>query len=122
MHISKVLEVLIFGTYSSRNQDILDKDNSLRLDDEEVDQLVNITNNSVQSILGDCKVLSWAELRSQASVENGLTSKLSQDSDTEGDPSKLEDIAENVEVSCGEDEDDDCGVCETRGSWVVPRE
>jgi hypothetical protein len=83
---------------------------------------VNITNNSVQSILGDGKVLSWAELGGQTSVENSLTSELSQDSNTECDPSKLEDVSEDVEVSCGEDEDDNRSVCETGGSWVVPGE
>lgn len=81
---------------------------------------MNITNNSVQSVLGDGEVLSWAELRSQAGIKNGLTSKLSQDGDTERDPGELEEVAEDMEVSCSKDENDDRCVCKTRSSWVIP--
>lgn len=108
------------NTYSSRNQHVLNKDNSLRFDDEKVDQLVNITNNSVQCILRNGKVLSWAELRSQASAKNSLTSKLGQDSNTKSDPGELKEVSKNMEVSGSEDEDNDCCVCKTGSSWVVP--
>lgn len=55
------------STYSGGNQDVLNKDDTLRLDDEEVDKLVNIADQGVESILGQGVVFLGAELRGEAS-------------------------------------------------------
>ena len=49
--------------YRCRSKYVLCKDNSLRLNDEEVDELVNITDDGVEGVLRNGVVFSWAELR-----------------------------------------------------------
>ena len=43
-------------TYRSGVRDVLGRDNSLYLNDEEVDQLLDITQDTLDGILGDCPV------------------------------------------------------------------
>lgn len=110
------------STYQSRSKDVLSKDNTLGLNNEEVDKLIGIAEDGIQSLLGDCVVLFGADLRSKASTEEALTSNLSQNSDTEGHPCSLEAISKDVEVSGSEDEADGGEESNARSTRVVPGE
>ena len=49
-------------TYSSRDTDVLGEQDALRLDDEEVDELVDIADHGVEGLLGNGVVLARAKL------------------------------------------------------------
>lgn len=107
-------------TYSTRNKDILREDDLLSLNDEEVDELVDISDKRVEGLLGNGIVFLWADLGGEASREEGLSSNLSQHSDTQNHICKLEAVSENIEVSGGEDEEDGCEVGNAGGAGVLP--
>lgn len=120
--VRKAVEIGRCCTYSTRDQNILNKDNSLGLDNKEVDQFMDITNHGIQRVLGNREVFSWTELGGQASGENSLAGEFGQDSDTKSNPGELEEVSEDVQVSCSKDEDNDRSVCKSGSSWVVPGE
>jgi len=70
------------ATYGTRSKEILSKDNPLRLNDEEVDELGDITHEGVQGLLADSVVFSWANLRGESSREESLASSFSCNSDS----------------------------------------
>lgn len=53
-------------TYSNRDVNVLSKDNTLSLDDEEIDKLLGIVEETFEGRLGDDEVLAWADLRGEA--------------------------------------------------------
>jgi len=105
---------------SCRRKDILCEDDSLRLDNEEVEQLMEITSERVKSLLGNSVVFSWANLGDEAGTQESLSSTFNDDSDEKSHPCKLKSIAQDIEVSGCEDEEDDGSVGNTGSSWVVP--
>lgn len=65
------------STYSTRNEQVLGKDDLLSLNDEEVDELMDISNQRVESLLGNGVVLLWANLGSETGGEESLSNSLS---------------------------------------------
>lgn len=106
--------------YSNRRENILCEDNALRLNDKEVNELVDIAKHRVKSLLGHGVVLAWADLGGEARREQGLASDLGQDGNTQSHPCELEPISEDVHVSSSEDEEDGGEVRNSRGTWVIP--
>lgn len=109
--------------------DVLSKDYSLEFNDEEVDQLLEVVGESVESLTADGVVLARAEVGSKASVKDKLAGNLSSSSDcewldlcysllwtrtiqltAENNVEALEDVLEEGHVTGEEDEGDDRGV------------
>lgn len=109
-------------TYSNSSWNVLSKDNTLRLNNKEVDELMNITQSGIQSLLWKSVVLSWANLGGETMGEQSLASNLSNNRDTQGHPCKLEGITKNIEITSSKYEDDSCKVGNAWGTWVVPAE
>lgn len=107
-------------TYSSRCSYILCKDNTLRLDDEEVDKFVEVTGKRVKSLLWYGIVLSWANLGNKTAVEQSLSRCLRKNREEQSYVCSLERISQDIKVSGCKDEEDDGSVGNARGSWVVP--
>jgi hypothetical protein len=104
-------------TYGKGGVDVLGEEDSLRLDDEEVDELVHITNPSIEVLPRNGVVLARSELGGQAVFENGLTSNLSEDGDAQCHPCNLEKVSRHVDVSGRKDERDDGCVGNGRGAY-----
>lgn len=100
--------------------DVFDEKNTLELDDEEVDQLLDVVESALEGFLGESPVLARPHLSGQTITQNGLSGELSSGSDTHDDVQALEDVADDVQVSRGEDEEDRCCKGNTRGSWASP--
>lgn len=108
--------------YDGGGEDVLGEEETLGLDDEEVDELVEIARHGVERVLGQDVVLLRADLRDEAGVEEGLADDLSQDGHAESPPGDLQGVAQEVEVSGGEDEDDDGDVGDGGDARVLPAE
>lgn len=102
--------------------DVLSEDDALGLNDEEVDQLVDIANNGIESLTGNSVVAAGTELASKTSVHDGLAGNLSGNSDAKDHPGKLEAPSQQIQVSNRKDEGDGGGVGNSRGTRVVPRQ
>lgn len=107
-------------TYSNGDVDVLSKDNTLGLDDEEVDELLSIVGHALKRCLGDGKVLAWPELRGETTSESQLSNNLCCSGGTKCQVRGLEDVANQVEVSGGEDEDEGGGKCDTGCARILP--
>jgi hypothetical protein len=83
-------------TYSSGSSNVLSKDDSLSLNDEKVDELVNVPNKGVQGLTRNCVVSSRANLSGQTIVENNLAKNLSENGHTKHHPRSLETPSENI--------------------------
>ena len=81
------------ASYSNRDKHVLCEDNTLRLNDEEIDELVKITSKTVESGLGDGEILFGAKLGRQALTEESLAQNLSCHSNAKSHPCKLEAIS-----------------------------
>ena len=92
----------------------------MRLNNEEVDELVEIASERVKGFLGDGVVLSWADLGDNAGVQQELARGLSQNGNKKSDPGELKSIAQDIKVSGCEDEGDKCSISNSRSSGVVP--
>lgn len=110
-----------FHTYSNGCPDVLSKENALGLNDKEVDELVDIANQSIEGLARNGVVLARSQLASQTVAKDSLAGNLGEDGDTQGHPGELEGISDNIEVSNRKDERDDSGISDTRGTGVVPR-
>ena len=104
-------------TYSDRSPDVLGKEDALRLDDEEVDELVDVAKERIQCLPGNGIVLSGAELGGEARVQQGLTRDLGGHSDTQDHPGELEAPSEHVQVPNQEDGADDGNIGDGGSSY-----
>lgn len=59
-------------TYSTSDNDVLGEDNTLSLNDEEVDELLNIIERRLHCLLGDLVVLAWADRGCEAGTQADL--------------------------------------------------
>lgn len=109
-------------SYSDGGKDVLCEDDALRLNNEEVNKLMNITSERIKSLLGNSVVLLWANLGSQALTEESLSSNFGSNSYPKCHPCKLEAISEDVEVSGSEDEEDGGEEGNAGGAGVIPRQ
>lgn len=76
----------------------------MRLNDEEVDELLDIICQALERGLGDGKVLSGAELGGQTPSDSQLSSNLRGSRKTECHVGSLEDVSNEIQISGGEDE------------------
>jgi hypothetical protein len=97
------------STYSNGCVHVLGEHNPLGLDNEEVDELLNIVQQALERSLGDGEVLARPELGGQTATKGKLPSNFGRGSNTECQVESLEDVADDVEVSGGKDEDDGSG-------------
>lgn len=104
-------------TYSSRDIDVLSEQHALGLNDEEVDQLVDVTNHGVEGFPRHSVVLARADLGREAVVQEGLPGELGGECDAEDHPGELEAPAHNIKVPNREDERHDGGIGNGRGTW-----
>jgi hypothetical protein len=96
-------------TYSNGCVHVLGEHNPLGLNNEEVDELLNIVQQALERGLGDGEVLARPELGGQTPTKGKLPSDFRRGSNTECQVESLEDVADDVEVSGSEDEDDGSG-------------
>ncbi len=109
-------------TYNNGGSNILGEEKSLGFDDEEVDQLIEITGHAVQGLLWQGVVSAWAELRDETGVEESLSGNLSGSGQTECHPGDLEGITKEIEVASTEDEKHNGDVGNGGSTWVLPAE
>jgi hypothetical protein len=105
-----------------RGPDVLNEQDSLGLDDEEVDKFMHIADHGIQSFPRDGEVLARAHLGSKTIVKDKLASGLGGDGDAKRHPGKAEGPADEVEVSSGEDGGNDRDKGDSRGTGVLPRQ
>lgn len=96
--------------YSNRSTNILNKENSLGLNHKEVDELVDVTNHTIEGSSRNGPVSAGAHLSSETVVENNLTRNLGRDSDGKSHEGQLESPSNHIEVPSGEDERDNRSV------------
>lgn len=126
-----------FKTYCTGDHDILSKDNTLDLDDEEIDELLHILDGGLESLLWNGVIISWTERRDQSSRKNQLAHNLSGSSGYHQrqkplvwigqclhTPNKVrktfEQQAEGGQITSDEDGDNDDQVRKRRGTRMFP--
>jgi hypothetical protein len=92
----------------------------LGFNNEEVDELMEISSERIKGLLWEGVVFSWADLGDETMVEQSLSSCLSQNSNQKSHPCKLHSITQDIKVSGREDEKDDGSVSNARGTGIVP--
>lgn len=105
-------------TYSSRCIHIFGEQHTLRLDDEEVDELVDISNHHLESLARNGVVLAGAELGGEAVVQKGLPGDLGGNGDSENHPGELESPANKIKVPNREDKRDERSVGNGRSAYT----
>jgi len=108
-----------YQTYGGGSKNVLGKDNSLGLDDKEVNELVNVPNKGIQSLARYCVVSTRANLSSKAVVENGLAKNLGKNGYTKNHPRNLKSPSEKIQVSRSEDSTDDSHISNGRCAYCV---
>jgi hypothetical protein len=107
---------LIKRAYRGRRGEVLGKYYALSLNDEEVDQLVDIADHGIQSLTRDSVVFPGSQLAGKTVVKDGPTDHLGRYGDAEHHPCELEAPSHHVQVPNQEDERDNRGVCDSRGT------
>jgi hypothetical protein len=120
MLVSAFVRLWGWITYSNRGKHVLCKDNALRLNDEEVDELIEVTSDAIEGRLGNSEILLWAKLGRQALAKDGLTKHFRCNCNPKSHPCKLEAIPENVKVPGSEDEDDAGDEGNGRDARIIP--
>lgn len=109
-------------TYSTRRQDVLGEEQTLRLDNKEVDQLIQIPGHVIQRRLWHCVVPPRADLSRESRIEERASSCLCGNGNTKDHPCELQRVAEKVKITGGEDEGDGTGIRDSGGTGVLPAE
>lgn len=104
------------NTGGGRGEDILSKKNALSLNDEEVEKLVDVSDQAVEGFARNGVVSAGAELGSEAVVKDKLSGSFSGDGNGQSHPRELESPANNIEIASGDDGGDDGSVRNTRGT------
>lgn len=107
------------GTYGSRSVNVLSEDDALGLNDEEVDELVDITNHSIESLAGNSVVSAGSDLGSKTVVEDNLANNLGGNGNTQDHPGELECITDDIEISSREDQSNNGTVGNARSTCLV---
>lgn len=87
------------STYANSDVDVLGEDNTLRLDDEEVDELLEIIRHALERGLWNGEVLSWPKLGGEATSNGQLPRDLGSSSSTKNHVRSLEHVADQVQVA-----------------------
>jgi hypothetical protein len=114
-----VMKSVEYQTYGSGSKDVLGKDDSLGLDDKEVNELMNVPNKGIQSLTRNCVVPTRANLSSKTVVENDLAKHLGKNGYTKDHPRNLESPSEKIQVSRSEDSTDDSHISNGRCAYCV---
>jgi hypothetical protein len=109
-------------TYRTSGVHILSEDNPLRLDDEKVDELFHIIEEALEGGLGDGEVLLRSELARETTAEYQLACNFGGSCCSQRQINSLEQISDDVEVSCGEDEGNGDGEGDCGRAGVFPAE
>ena len=107
-------------TYSTCGIDVLGEHDALRLNDKEVDQLLEVVHGTLKRGLRDGEVLTRPELRGKTTSESQLSSNLGRCGRTKCEVEKLEAVADDVEVSGSEDEDDGSSEGNSGRAGILP--
>lgn len=100
--------------------DVLDEDDTLELDDEEVDELLGVVQEALKGLLGDDEVLARSHLGGNAIAKESLAYNLGRSSGAEHDVEGLEGVADDVQVASGEDEENGRSEGDAGCAWVLP--
>lgn len=106
-------------TYGCGSPDVFGEDNALGLNYEEVNQLVNIADDAIESLAGNSVVAARTKLARETRTNNGLAGNLSSDSDTKDNPRKLEGVSQKIQVSDGKNQGDGRGIGNRGGTCAV---
>lgn len=107
-------------TYSSSGIHVLGEHYALRLDDKEVDKLLDIIEQTLKRSLGDGEVLARTELGGKTTAECYLSSDFSGCGCTQCHVEEFKGVADDVEVTGGEDEEDGASKGDTGRARVLP--
>ena len=110
----------IHSTYQKGCPEVLHEDDALELNNEEIDELLSVVQESLERLFGNDEVLLRSHLRGDAISQHSLACNLSCSSDTKDHVEGLECIANNIEVASGEDEENCCGEGNAGSTWVLP--
>ena len=109
-------------TYGNGGPDVLGEEDALELNDEEVDKLLDVASEALESLTGNGVVLPGTHGGRKALAENELAGKLSGSGDTENGEGCLQDIALDGDVEGEENAGDDGGEGNGGGTGVLPAE
>lgn len=107
-------------TYSDGGTDVLSEYNSLRFNNEEVNELMDITQCIIQSFLADCVVLCRSNLTCQTCLEQALAQDFCKNGDADGHVCQFECITEDIKVAGYEYECNSSKVCNTGSPGILP--
>jgi hypothetical protein len=109
-------------TYSNGGPDILSEEDALELNDEEVDELLNITSDALEGLTGDCVVLSGAHLGGKTLAEDKVANELSGGGHAEHGEDSLQDIAVDGNEAGKKNAGDSGGERDSSRTRVLPAE
>ena len=107
-------------THKKSGPEVLNEDHTLELDDEEINQLLSIVQETLKRLLRDDKVLLRPHASCNAIAKHSLACDLCRSGDAEDDVEGLKRIANDIEISSGEDEEDGGGKGDAGCAWVLP--
>lgn len=116
-----VVVVVREGAYRGRSANVLGEQDTLRLDDKEVGQLVDISKDSIEGVARNCVVAARTKLAGDARVHDQLAGNLGRDDNSQGHPGSLESVAQHIEVPNREDGRDHREVGDGRGTCICVR-
>lgn len=102
------------------DKNIFGEQNALCLDDEEVDQLLDVAQHTLQRLARDGVIFARAHASAETMVEQGLSSNLERRRDRESVCRELKQIADDVQVTGQEDEGDHGEVSDSGCARILP--
>lgn len=78
---------------------------------------MNVSEHRVERFARDRVVFAGSQLGSQTLVQDGLSGNLGKDGNAQSHPGQLEAVSQEIEVSSHEDDRDDTGVGDSRGTY-----
>lgn len=108
-------------THNRRGEDVLGEEDTLSLNDEEVEKLVDVADQGIERLARHGKVLAGAQLRRQSLAHDGLANNLGENRHAEGHPGQLERVADHIKVSSQENDGNDAGVGDGRSTCDAGR-
>jgi hypothetical protein len=109
-------------TYSNGGPDVLSEENALELNDEEVDELLNITGDALEGLAGNCVVLSGADLGGKTLAKDKVANKLSGGGHAEHGEDSLQDVSVDGNEAGKKDASDSGGERDGSRTGVLPAE
>lgn len=108
--------------YKDGGPDVLGEEDTLELNDEEVDKLLDVASDVVESLAGNGVVLPGTHAGCETLAEDELAGKLSGSGDTEDGEGCLQDIALDGDVAGEKNARDDGDKGNGGGTRVLPAE